>query len=68
MSFVEHMFRHLENEEDEESETNQSLIRMKKLFWAHTVVVLEGMSICSDECRTLYAIVVRKCAEFYAKY
>jgi len=68
MSFIEDILWYLENEEEEEYETNQSLIEMKELFRGYDVVVWKGTDLNSKKYRVLNKIVVKKCMEFYMKY
>ena len=67
MSFIENILWYLENEEEEEYETNQSLIGMKELFRGYVMVVWEGTDLNSKKYRVLNKIVVKKCVEFYVK-
>ena len=61
LSFAEDILRYLENEENEEYETNQYLIGMKKLFRGHAVKSWKGVDFSTIKYKEANKIVAVKC-------
>ena len=67
MLLTQSVLRHVKNEEEEECEVNQYLVRSQKFFRGYAVVAQKGVVLSSKKCRELSKIAEKKCVEFCAK-